>query len=127
VDALRRFRAGTDPRLIVALYVLVSAAVVALTAFAPGYPNYGPDSGQFAAGSVCMSAMLAILIARRSHVAWWIAIGLYGVGLIISVLGFSPKFFACAGLYCVSLLLLRSASLERFVRRLPGTAAPAAG
>lgn len=127
VERVRRLRAEGDPRLVLALYVLVSAALIAWTGLVPGYPSYGPGS-RLAASAIAISAVLVLLMARRSPVAWWAAIALNGVGLLISLAGSSPKFAVCAVLYATSLLLLRSRSLESHVRRLPrAPAAPATG
>jgi hypothetical protein len=103
--------------LLIAIWALLEAAVIACTAILPGGPFYA-DYGMGSLGqAVSVTALLVLFVALGSRVAWWLAVFSSTVGFPIAVLlvNFSVKPILVALIASASLWLIWSSSIETYV------------
>jgi hypothetical protein len=124
VEKVRHFRAHASPRLLIAIYATLSAAVIALTALAPGLPSFSPSSPAQAA--IFVEVLVVLFLLLGSLVAWWIAFTFSVVGVVLNgysmlyghgALGFEPKALGAGLLEAAAVVVLTSPALECSLRR----------
>ena len=102
--------------LLIAIWALLEAAVIACTAILPGDPFYADGMGSLGQ-AVSVTALLVLFVALGSRVAWWLAVFSSTVGFPIAVLlvNFSVKPILVALIASASLWLIWSSSIETYV------------
>ncbi len=124
VQKVRQFRAHGSPRLLISIYGALSAAVIALTALAPGVPFFSPSSPVQAA--IAIEVLVVLFLLRGSLLAWWIALMFSAVGVMLDgysmlyghgALGFEPKALGAGLLEAAAVAVLTSPALECSLRR----------
>ena len=124
MEKVRRFRAHASPRLPIAIYATLSAAVIALTALAPGLPSFSSSSPAQAA--IFVEVLVVLFLLLGSLVAWWLAVLFSFVGVMLNgytmlfghgALGFEPKALGVLLLEAAAVVVLTSPALECSLRR----------
>jgi hypothetical protein len=124
VERVRQFRAHAAPRLLISIYGALAAAVIALTALAPGVPFFSPSSPVQTA--IAIEVLLVLFLLRGSQLAWWIALMFSGLAVMLDAiamlyghgaLGFEPKALGALLLEAAAVAVLRSPALECSLRR----------
>ncbi len=124
VENVRQFRVHASPRLLISIYGALSAAVIALTALAPGVPFFSPSSPVQAAIAVVVLVVLFLLCG--SLLAWWTALIFSFVGVVLDAfsmlfghgaLGFEPKALGALLLEAAAVAVLTSPTLECSLRQ----------
>jgi hypothetical protein len=127
VEKVRHFRAHASPRLLIAIYATLSAAVIALTALAPGLPSFSPSTP--ARASIFVEVLVVLFLLLGSLLAWWIALIFSFVGVMLNgysmlfghgALGFEPKALGVLLLEAAAVVVLTSPALEFELRRRKG-------
>jgi hypothetical protein len=127
VEKVRHFRAHASARLLIAIYATLSAAVIALTALAPGLPSFSPSSP--AQASIFVEVLVVLFLLLGSLLAWWIALIFSFIGVMLNgysmlfghgALGFEPKALGVMLLEAAALVVLTSPALECSLRRRRG-------
>ncbi len=123
IRSISRVLASPEPRALLRIYAGVQAALVTLTALAPGEPSYG-RGGASAETAIATTALLVLFLRRRSRLAWWISLlfdaGGAAIFTLVAVfpdggLGFGAKALLAALLSAAATAILVSPSVERFV------------
>jgi hypothetical protein len=124
VENVRHFRVHASPRLLIAIYGALSAAVITLTALAPGVPFFSPSSPVQTA--IVVEVLVVLFLLRGSLLAWWIALIFSVVGVVVDAysmsfghgaLGFQPKALGALLLEAAAVAVLTSPALECSLRR----------
>jgi hypothetical protein len=124
VENVRHFRAQASPRLLIAIYGGLSAAVIALTALAPGVPFFSRSSPVQIA--IVVEVLVVLFLLRGSLLAWWIALIFSVVGFVLDTysmlfgqgaLGFEPKALGALLLEAAAVAVLTAPALECSLRR----------
>jgi hypothetical protein len=124
VESVRQFRAHASPRLLISTYGALSAAVIALTALAPGVPFFAPSSPVQTA--IAFEVLVVLFLLRGSLLAWWIALMFSALAVMLDAvatlyghgaLGVEPKALCALLLEAAAVAVLRSQALECSLRR----------
>jgi hypothetical protein len=127
VEDVRHFRACASPRLLISIYAGLSAAVIALTALAPGLPSFSPSTP--ARSAIVIEGLVVLFLLFGSLLAWWIALIFSFVGVMLNgysmlfghgALGFESKALGVMLLEAAAVVVLTSPALECALRRRKG-------
>jgi hypothetical protein len=64
-------------------YAVLSAAIVAVTAWVPGTPFYADEGAGSAEGAIVVTALVLAGLLTRARLSWYVAAALDGVGLAV--------------------------------------------
>jgi hypothetical protein len=117
---MRAIRQEAHPLLLIGIWALLEAAMIAAIAILPGSPFYA-DSGTGSLGqAVFFTVPVVFFVALGSRLAWWIAIfsATVSVALPIASLLAEPSWkpFVVTPLAAAALWLIWSGSIENYVK-----------
>jgi hypothetical protein len=64
-------------------YAVLSASIVAVTAWVPGTPFYADEGAGSAEGAIVVTALVLAGLLTRARLSWYVAAALDGVGLAV--------------------------------------------
>jgi hypothetical protein len=119
VTRLRALRASGHPLLLIGIWSLLEAGIIAWTALLPGSPFYA-DSGNGSLGqAVFITSIVAIFLFLGSRLAWWFAIFFDAGGVFLGVVAIALEpALKPVGWFVLSAAawwLIWSGSVERYV------------
>ena len=64
-------------------YAVLSAAIVAVTAWVPGAPFYADEGSGSAEGAIIVTVLVLAGLLTRARLSWYVAAALDGIGLAV--------------------------------------------